>query len=169
MPNIRQTGPFYCPADYTVYIDLSFHKDLKRDFGATGDFAMAYVVAHEVGHHVQTLMGITKEVNAYRSKLSEKEFNKILKRQELHADYLAGVWAHHQDKRNLLDVKDIDEAMEAAAAVGDDRIQDRVLGEVNPDKFTHGTSKQRMKWFNEGFKYGDLEHGDTYNTSENDL
>lgn len=163
------TGPFYCPADQKVYLDLSFHQDLKHQFGATGDFAMAYVVAHEVGHHVQTLLGITEDVNQYRNKLSEKEFNKILKRQELQADYLAGVWAYYLESENLLDVNDINEAIEAASAVGDDRIQEMSMGYVVPDKFTHGTSAQRVRWFKEGYRYGDLEHGDTFSVSENDL
>ncbi len=163
------TGPFYCPADQKIYIDLAFHQDLKHKFKATGDFAMAYVVAHEVGHHVQTLIGITDDVNKYRNKLSEKEFNKILKRQELQADYLAGVWAYYLKQENLLDVNDINEAIEAAASVGDDRIQEMSMGYVVPDNFTHGTSKQRVRWFKEGFKYGDLEHGDTFSLDENEL
>lgn len=156
------TGPFYCPADQKVYIDLVFHKELKQRFKATGDFAMAYVVAHEVGHHVQNLLGISDQVQGLRGQLSEKEYNKVLKRLELQADYLAGVWAYYQDEKNLLDVGDIKEAMEAAAAVGDDRIQEMSSGKVTPDKFTHGTSEQRMRWFKKGYESGNLENGDTF-------
>ncbi len=163
------TGPFYCPADQSIYIDLDFHNDLKSTFGAKGDFAMAYVIAHEVRHHVQTLIGISDEVNTLRKKLPKKEFNQVLKRQELQADYFAGVWAHHMRKSNLLDIHDIDEALEAASAIGDDRIQEMSRGEVNPDTFTHGTSKQRVKWFKEGVKYGDFKHGNTFEYSEKDL
>lgn len=163
------SGPFYCPADQTVYIDLAFHQELKTRFGATGDFAMAYVIAHEVGHHVQTLLGVTDEVNQYRTKYSTTEFNKLLKRQELQADYLAGVWVHHIKKANLLDINDIDEAMQAASAVGDDRIQEMTQGYVVPDNFTHGTSKQRVYWFKRGYQYGDLNHGNTFELDENEL
>lgn len=164
-----QTGPFYCPADQSIYIDLSFHQDLKRQFKATGDFAMAYVVAHEVGHHVQTLLGVSQEVNNYRNKLSEKDYNQLLKRLELQADYYAGVWAHHQSERNLLSINDIDEAVEAAAAIGDDKIQQMSQGYVVPDKFTHGTSNQRVKWLKRGFEYGTLTDGNTFELSESEL
>ena len=164
------SGPFYCPTDYSIYIDLAFHKELRDRFKATGDFAMAYVIAHEVGHHVQNLQGILDVINQPKYRQDEKEYNRILKRVELHADYLAGVWAHHQESRNLLDVNDIREALEAAAAVGDDRIQSETLGRVIPDKFTHGTSEQRMRWFYEGYKAGYyFEFEDIIQISENDL
>jgi len=156
------TGPFYCPADHKVYIDLSFYNELRDRFQAPGDFAMAYVIAHEVGHHVQTLIGINDKVMALRSRLSETEFRKYLVRLELQADYLAGVWAHHAGKMKLLEEGDIEEAMNAASAVGDDRIQKNAQGYVVPDSFTHGTSEQRKRWFLRGFKTGDLSEGDTF-------
>lgn len=156
------TGPFYCPGDYKLYIDLSFYDELKTKFKAPGDFAMAYVVAHEVGHHVQTLLGINEKVNSLRSRLSEKEFNKYLVRLELQADYLAGVWAHYANRANLLEEGDIDEALNAASAVGDDRIQKSMQGYVVPESFTHGTSEQRKRWFYKGFNAGNLEDGDTF-------
>ena len=135
------TGPFYCPGDQKVYIDLSFQKELQNRFKAPGDFAMAYVIAHEVGHHVQNLAGITDQVMSLRSQLSESEFNKYMVRLELQADFYAGVWAHHTEKMsNILDVGDIEEALNAASAVGDDRIQKRMQGHVVPESFTHGTS-----------------------------
>jgi uncharacterized protein len=157
------TGPFYCPGDYKLYIDLSFFDELQKRFKAPGDFAMAYVVAHEVGHHVQTLLGINEKVMSLRSRLSEKEFNKYLVRLELQADYLAGVWAHYVKRMNLLEEGDIDEALNAASAVGDDRIQNSTQGYVVPDSFTHGTSEQRKHWFYKGFRSGDLRGGDTFN------
>jgi len=157
------TGPFYCPGDNKLYIDLSFFDELQQRFKAPGDFAMAYVVAHEVGHHVQTLLGITEKVMSLRSRLSEKEFNKYLIRFELQADYLAGVWAHYVKRMNLLEEGDIDEALNAASAVGDDRIQNSTQGYVVPDSFTHGTSEQRKQWFYKGFRSGDLNGGDTFN------
>jgi len=157
------TGPFYCPGDYKLYIDLSFFDELQKRFKAPGDFAMAYVVAHEVGHHVQTLLGINEKVMSLRSRLSEKEFNKYLVRLELQADYLAGVWAHYVKRMNLLEEGDIDEALNAASAVGDDRIQNSTQGYVVPDSFTHGTSEQRKQWFYKGFRSGDLRGGDTFN------
>jgi predicted metalloprotease len=156
------TGPFYCPGDYKLYIDLSFYDELKTKFNAPGDFAMAYVVAHEVGHHVQTLLGINEKVNALRSQLSEKEFNKYLVRLELQADYLAGVWAHYAEQTNLLEVGDLDEALNAASAIGDDRIQKSMQGSVVPESFTHGTSEQRKRWFYKGFNSGNLQDGDTF-------
>jgi|AMWB02.1.fsa_nt_gi hypothetical protein len=156
------TGPFYCPADHKVYIDLSFYNELRDRFRAPGDFAMAYVIAHEVGHHVQTLIGINDKVMALRSRASEAEFRKYLVRLELQADYLAGVWAHHAEKMKLLEEGDIEEAMNAASAVGDDRIQKNAQGYVVPDSFTHGTSEQRKRWFLKGFKAGDLSEGDTF-------
>lgn len=156
------TGPFYCPGDQKVYIDLSFYDELQKRFKAPGDFAMAYVIAHEVGHHVQTLLGINEKVMSLRSRLSENEFNKYLVRFELQADYLAGVWAHHVKRMSLLEEGDLDEALNAASAVGDDRIQKSMQGYVVPESFTHGTSEQRKHWFYKGFKSGDLSGGDTF-------
>lgn len=155
-------GPFYCPTDEGVYIDVSFYHDLKTQYGAEGDFALAYVLAHEVGHHVQKQLGILDQVYELQSQLSEKEFNKYMVRMELQADYLAGVFAHYTQENGYLEEGDFEEAMNAAAGVGDDRIQEKALGKVFPDKFTHGTSEQRMTWFQRGFKYGDLDHGDTF-------
>jgi len=157
------TGPFYCPGDYKVYIDLSFFEELRQQFKAPGDFAMAYVIAHEVGHHVQTLTGINEKVMSLRSQLSEEEFNKYLVRLELQADYLAGVWANHVKRMNILEEGDLDEALNAASAVGDDRIQRSTQGYVVPESFTHGTSAQRKGWFNKGFNTGDLSQWDTFN------
>ncbi len=160
------TGPFYCPGDQKVYIDLSFQKELQNRFKAPGDFAMAYVIAHEVGHHVQNLAGVTDQVMSLRSQLSESEFNKYMVRLELQADFYAGVWAHYTEKvNNLLDEGDIEEALNAASAVGDDRIQKRTQGHVVPESFTHGTSEQRKKWFYKGFKSGDINQGDTFNAN----
>jgi len=156
------TGPFYCPGDHKLYIDLSFYDELQKRFHAPGDFAMAYVIAHEVGHHVQTLLGISEKVMSLRSRLSEKEFNTYLVRLELQADYLAGVWAHHVKRMNLLEEGDLDEALNAASAVGDDRIQKSMQGYVVPESFTHGTSEQRKSWFNKGFRSGDMNGGDTF-------
>lgn len=156
-------GPFYCPADESVYIDVSFYYDLKNQYGAEGEFAMAYVLAHEVGHHVQKLLGITDQVFALQQKLPEKEFNKYMVRMELQADYYAGVFAHYTKNSGYLEEGDFEEAMNAAAAVGDDRIQEKAWGQVVPDKFTHGTSEQRMRWFKRGFEYGTLQDGDTFN------
>lgn len=160
------TGPFYCSADEKLYIDLSFYEELKNRFGAPGDFAQAYVVAHEVGHHVQHLMGITDKVHAMREQLSEEEYNKLSVKLELQADFLAGVWAHHANKmNNMIEEGDYEEAMNAASAIGDDRLQKQARGYVVPDSFTHGTSEQRQRWFNKGFKTGNLEQGDTFNTT----
>lgn len=156
-------GPFYCPGDMKLYIDLSFYQELQDKFQAPGDFAMAYVIAHEVGHHVQTLLGTTEEVMPLRSKLSEREFNKYLVRFELQADYLAGVWAHHAQGMDLLEQGDLEEALNAASAVGDDSIQKKAQGYVVPDSFTHGTSEQRKRWFYKGFESGRLQEGDTFN------
>jgi len=156
------TGPFYCPGDYKVYIDLSFYNELQERFQAPGDFAMAYVIAHEVGHHVQTLLGINQKVMSLKPQLSEEDFNRYLVRLELQADYLAGVWAHYADRTNLLEEGDLEEALNAASAVGDDRIQKAARGYVVPDSFTHGTSEQRKRWFNKGFQSGDLSQGDTF-------
>ena len=157
------TGPFYCPGDYKVYIDLSFYDELQQRFKAPGDFAMAYVIAHEVGHHVQTLLGINEKVMSLRSRLGEAEFNKYLVRLELQADYFAGVWAHYAKRMNLLEEGDLEEALNAASAVGDDRIQKNARGYVVPDSFTHGTSKQRKEWFYKGFQSGNMNEGDTFN------
>lgn len=158
------TGPFYCPGDFKLYIDLSFFDELKREFKAPGDFAMAYVIAHEVGHHVQTLLGINEKVMSLRSRLSEEEFNQYLVRLELQADFLAGVWAHYVQRMNVLEEGDLEEALNAASAVGDDRIQKSMQGYIVPESFTHGTSEQRKNWFYKGFKTGDLNEGDTFNT-----
>ncbi len=148
-------GPFYCPGDHKLYIDLSFYDELKREFQAPGDFAMAYVVAHEVGHHVQTLLETDKNQQRANS-------NDYSVRFELQADYLAGVWAHHAKSMDLLEEGDLEEAITAASAVGDDTIQKRAQGYVVPESFTHGTSEQRMRWFKKGFKSGNLEDGDTF-------
>jgi predicted metalloprotease len=157
------TGPFYCPGDSKVYIDLSFYNDLQQRFGAPGDFAMAYVVAHEVGHHVQNLMGTSGELDAQRGRLSEKQMNALSVKLELQADFYAGVWAHHAQKlKNILEPGDIEEALNAANAIGDDRLQKQSQGYVVPDAFTHGTSEQRMYWFKKGFETGDLSQGNTF-------
>lgn len=149
------TGPFYCPGDRKVYLDLSFFQDLKSRFGAPGDFAQAYVIAHEVGHHIQTLLGISQQVSQQRHKLSEVAGNKLSVRLELQADCFAGVWAYYADNtRQLLEAGDIDEALKAATAIGDDRLQQQGTGRVVPDSFTHGTSKQRVRWFKKGFETG---------------
>ncbi|MDO5027620.1 MAG: neutral zinc metallopeptidase [Bacillota bacterium] len=155
-------GPFYCPSDEGIYIDLSFYKDLKANYGAEGDFALAYVLAHEVGHHVQKQLGVLDQVYDLQGQMSEEDFNKYLVRLELQADYLAGVFAHYTQENGYLEEGDFQEAMNAAAGVGDDRIQEKAWGRVIPDKFTHGTSQQRMTWFNRGYEYGDLDHGDTF-------
>jgi predicted metalloprotease len=155
-------GPFYCPADYKLYIDLDFYGELQRQFQAPGDFAMAYVVAHEVGHHVQNLLGVMQEVQPLRSQLSEEEYNKVQVRLELQADYLSGVWAHHAQDMGYLEEGDLEEALTAAAAVGDDTIQQRSRGYVVPESFTHGTSEQRKEWFYKGFEAGNLDEGDTF-------
>jgi len=158
------TGPFYCPSDQKVYIDLSFYKELQDRFQAPGDFAMAYVIAHEVGHHVQNLLGIMDDVTSITQDLSETESNEYSVRLELQADYLAGVWGHYVNRMNLLEQGDIEEALNAASAVGDDRIQKQSQGYTVPDSFTHGTSEQRQRWFYKGFTSGTLDGGDTFNT-----
>lgn len=155
-------GPFYCPADYKLYIDLDFYEELQRQFQAPGDFAMAYVIAHEVGHHVQNLLGVMQEVQPQRNHLSEEEYNKLQVRLELQADYLSGVWAHHAQEMGYLEEGDLEEALTAAAAVGDDTIQMRSRGYVVPESFTHGTSEQRSEWFYKGFKTGNLDEWDTF-------
>lgn len=160
------TGPFYCPGDEKVYIDLSFLNEMQRRFQAPGDFAAAYVIAHEVGHHVQNLLGINEQVMAYRGRVSQREFNQLMVKLELQADFFAGVWAHHAERINrILEQGDIEEAMNAASAVGDDRIMKQTQGYVVPDAFTHGTSEQRMRWFLKGLKTGDMNQGDTFNAS----
>ena len=161
--NSAATGPFYCPGDEKIYIDLSFYKELQEKFNAPGDFAMAYVLAHEVGHHVQNLLGTSGKVMRLRNQMSKTEFNQYLVRLELQADFYAGVWAHHAQKQfNILEEGDIDEAMNAASAVGDDRIQKQSQGYVVPDAFTHGTSEQRKRWFLKGYRSGDIRQGDTF-------
>jgi uncharacterized protein len=158
------SGPFYCPEDEKVYIDLSFCDQLKTKFGAYGDFAIAYVIAHEIGHHVQNQLGILNKINSRRSELSEKKANQLTVRLELQADFLSGMWAHYAEEMlNTLEAGDIDEAANAAAAVGDDRLQMKYQGRIVPDAFTHGTSSQRKEWFLKGWKTGNIENGDTFN------
>jgi len=158
------TGPFYCPADNKVYIDLGFYKDLKNKMNAPGDFAQAYVIAHEVGHHVQNLLGISNKVHKMRQQLSKTEYNRMSVRLELQADCLAGVWANHADKmRNILEPGDVGEALNAASMIGDDRLQRQARGRVTPDSFTHGSSKQRVKWFEIGLSSGNVQKCDTFN------
>lgn len=160
-------GPFYCPGDKQVYIDLSFFDELRQRFKAPGDFAQAYVLAHEVGHHVQTLLGISAKTHAARQRLNEVEANKLSVRQELQADCFAGVWAHHAQKaRNILESGDLDEALAAATAIGDDRLQKQTRGQVTPDAFTHGSSAQRARWFRTGFDTGDVARCDTFNAAK---
>jgi predicted metalloprotease len=161
------TGPFYCPQDRRVYIDLGFFRQLQERLGAGGDFAEAYVIAHEVGHHVQNLLGITDRVQAARGRISESEYNRLSVRLELQADFLAGVWARYADRiKHVVEAGDIEEAMRAASAVGDDRLQYRSRGYVVPDSFTHGTSEQRVRWFRRGYETGDLRQGDTFNAPD---
>jgi predicted metalloprotease len=161
------SGPFYCPQDSKVYIDLSFYDQLQRDFGAPGDFAMAYVIAHEVGHHVQNLLGTSASVQEFRSRLSEKEMNALSVRVELQADFYAGVWAHYaEEMKDILEPGDIDEALNAASAIGDDRLQKQSQGYIVPDAFTHGTSKQRMYWFKKGYETGDIKQGNTFEQNQ---
>ncbi|WP_345161385.1 KPN_02809 family neutral zinc metallopeptidase [Nibribacter koreensis] len=160
------SGPFYCPGDEKLYIDLSFFEEMDHKLGAEGDFAQAYVVGHEVGHHVQKLTGTMDQVNAMRGKLSETEFNKLMVRVELQADFYAGVWAHHtQRSTGFMEPGDLEEALNAASAIGDDRLQQRSTGRVVPDSFTHGTSAQRVRWFKKGFETGDVSQGDTFNAT----
>jgi predicted metalloprotease len=156
-------GPFYCPADRKVYIDLSFYGELKNRFGAPGDFAQAYVIAHEVGHHVQNLVGIADKVQSLRERASQAEANRLSVMMELQADCLAGVWAHHADRaRHILEAGDVDEALNAAAAIGDDRLQRRSHGTVTPDSFTHGSSAQRVQWFKRGLETGSVNQCNTF-------
>lgn len=156
------TGPFYCPGDEKLYIDLSFFEELQRRFKAPGDFAMAYVIAHEVGHHIQNLTGVMDKMNEIRSKVSKEEYNQYSIRVELQADFYAGIWAHYTEQQNLLESGDLEEALNAASAVGDDNIQKQAQGYVVPESFTHGTSAQRKKWFYKGFTSGDIRQGDTF-------
>lgn len=158
-----QVGPFYCPADDTIYIDLSFWRDLSNKYGAPGDFAMAYVIAHEVGHHIQNELQVMDQYNQQRQRLSQREQNELNVRLELQADYFAGAWARYAQDQGILEEGDIEEALQAAWAVGDDTIQERAYGHTVPDSFTHGTAEQRQSWFMEGFRYGDFEHADTFN------
>jgi predicted metalloprotease len=161
------SGPFYCPADQKLYIDLSFFSDLKQRFNAPGDFAMAYVVAHEVGHHLQNLMGTTDKMDAMRGQISEVEYNKLSVKLELQADFYAGVWAHYAQKtQNIIQPGDIEEALGAANAIGDDRLQKESQGRVVPDAFTHGTSQQRMYWFKKGYETGDVNQGNTFSSAD---
>jgi predicted metalloprotease len=156
-------GPFYCPQDHKVYIDLSFYEDLKTRFQAPGDFAQAYVIAHEVGHHVQNLLGIAGKVQGAMQRVSKGEANRLSVKMELQADCLAGVWGYHADKsRKLLETGDLEEALRAASAIGDDRIMRKTRGTIVPDAFTHGTSEQRVRWFKRGFETGDLNRCDTF-------
>ena len=156
-------GPFYCPADQKVYIDLSFYQDLKNRHGAPGDFAQAYVIAHEIGHHVQTLLGISEKVHSARMRVGQTEGNQLSVMQELQADCFAGVWAHHADRaRQILEEGDIEEALNAASAIGDDRLQRQATGYVTSDSFTHGSSKQRVRWFKQGFDTGDIGDCNTF-------
>jgi predicted metalloprotease len=157
------TGPFYCPMDQKVYIDLSFYNDLKNRFGAPGDFAQAYVIAHEVGHHVQNLLGIAEKVQSLRNRSSEAQANRLSVMMELQADCLAGVWAYHADRaRQILEKGDIEEALNAASSIGDDRIQRQSRGYITPDSFTHGTSSQRVRWFSRGLETGDMGQCNTF-------
>ena len=160
------TGPFYCPGDEKLYLDLSFFDEMARRMNAPGDFAQAYVIAHEVGHHIQKITGITDKMNRLRGQVSQTEYNRYSVMLELQADFLAGVWAHHSQKMTgMMETGDLEEAMNAANAIGDDRLQKQATGRVVPDSFTHGTSAQRMRWFRKGFETGDLSQGDTFSAS----
>jgi uncharacterized protein len=159
------SGPFYCPGDQKVYIDLAFYEELRRRFSSPGDFAQAYVIAHEIGHHVQKLLGVSDRVDAMQRRMSEVDANKLSVRLELQADFFAGVWARHVQKQGLLEQGDIEEALQAASAIGDDAIQRQSSGYVVPDSFTHGTSEQRLRWFRKGFETGDIRQGDTFSAT----
>jgi predicted metalloprotease len=160
-------GPFYCPADHKLYLDLDFFRALRTRFGAAGDFAQAYVIAHEVGHHVQTLLGVSERVVASRRRADRAAANALAVRQELQADCFAGIWAHHADRtRQILEEGDLEEALTAAAAIGDDRLQRQAEGRVVPESFTHGTSAQRVRWFRRGFDAGTLRDCDTFRADQ---
>ncbi|PZD72303.1 hypothetical protein C1752_03890 [Acaryochloris thomasi RCC1774] len=160
-------GPFYCPGDQKVYIDLSFYNDLKTQHQAPGDFAQAYVVAHEIGHHVQTLLGISQQVQAAKQRVSQIQGNQLSVRQELQADCFAGVWAHHgQKERQILEEGDVEEALNAASSIGDDRLQQQARGYVSPESFTHGSSEQRVRWFKQGIKTGDVNQCNTFEAAK---
>ncbi|MGB5419744.1 KPN_02809 family neutral zinc metallopeptidase [Algibacter sp.] len=160
------TGPFYCPGDEKLYLDLSFFDDMERRLNAPGDFAQAYVIAHEVGHHIQKITGITDKMQRLRGQVSQTEYNKYSVMLELQADFLAGVWAHYSEQMTgMMESGDLEEAMNAAHAIGDDRLQKQSGGRVVPDSFTHGTSAQRMRWFKKGFETGDLSQGDTFSAT----
>ncbi len=162
-----QVGPFYCPADMTIYVDLSFFRELSKRFGAPGDFAQAYVIAHEVGHHVQKLLGTSDQVHEAQSRVSDADKNELSVRLELQADFLAGVWARKaHEKFEFLEKGDLEEALNAANAIGDDTLQKQAQGRVVPDSFTHGTSQQRMKWFRKGVETGDIRQGDTFRAKD---
>lgn len=164
------TGPFYCSADQTVYIDLSFFKNMKRSLGADGDFAYAYVIAHEVGHHVQYLLGILGEAHSQMQQMSQKEANRMSVRLELQADFLAGIWAHQDNEMfGSLEDGDIEEGINAASKIGDDYLQKKAQGYTVPDSFNHGTSAQRMRWFKKGITTGDVRQGDTFSQSYDSL
>lgn len=157
-------GPFYCPGDQKVYLDLSFNRELSQKYGAKGEFALAYVIAHEVGHHIQNIFGILSQTNAMRSKMSEIDYNKVSVMTELQADFYAGVWAHHLNNATDVEITydDIIEGMRAASAVGDDHLQEQSTGQSNPESFTHGTSEQRAYWFKKGYDTGDINSGNTF-------
>jgi len=157
-------GPFYCPNDQKLYIDLSFYRELKSRFQAPGDFAQAYVIAHEVGHHIQNLLGTMDQMEAARQRMGQAEANQLSVRLELQADFLAGVWAHYAQQRGKLEPGDVEEALGAVSAIGDDRLQRESQGYVVPDSFTHGSSEQRIRWFRKGLETGDIRQGDTFNT-----
>jgi predicted metalloprotease len=159
-------GPFYCPGDQKLYLDLSFFRELATRFRAPGDFAGAYVVAHEVGHHVQNLLGTMEKVQAAQSRMGREQANQLSIRLELQADFLAGVWAHHAQKKGVLEPGDVEEALTAASAVGDDRLQKEAQGYVVPDSFTHGSSDQRIRWFRRGLETGDIRQGDPFNARQ---
>lgn len=163
------SGPFYCPADKKIYLDLSFYDELSSRYGAKGDFALAYVIAHEVGHHVQNELGTMAQYNKARQGKSAAQANQLNVRLELQADYYAGVWAKYVQNQGLLEKGDVQEAMQAAHAVGDDTLQERAYGRTVPDSFTHGTSEQRQRWFDKGYRYGDISHGTTFQGAYNDL
>lgn len=162
-------GPFYCPKDQKIYLDIRFYQELTTKYRASGDFAMAYVIAHEVGHHIQNQLGTLQSYQQMVRGKSEKEKNTLNVRLELQADYYAGVWARYIEQENLLDVGDIEEALNAAHAVGDDTLQEQAYGYSVPDSFTHGSAEQRMRWFKRGYQYGDFEHGDTFSVPDKDL